>query len=487
MNIAGSSLATSNNKVAFSVNVDRLIDLYYENFYGAFPITTPLHYVCRRKMSENHQLQDLLLVMQWVGSIYAPWTTSDPYYEKAHQALQKPTLPRNGFSVQALMIFAVAQHHSDLKLEARITLNLAIAIALELGMNSKEFAQRNGEGNPVLEESWRRTYYLLYLTDQHFSVVVNNPTFTLRDLPNLVDLPCDDEYYELGQIPPTRTWQDYESREFADDEVIYSSIVYLYDVASVVSYIMRSFLATGSFGDILLASVDAKIAAWKSLLPACKKDPLHQNGKVDEVMFLAHMISAILIMNTHRPFSTLTYSIEELTTESFVSAVPYVEPLKQGQGAHTARALKAADIQTKLLAIPCVIERHHPFTLCITASIATAQVSACNFLLEDHALSIARDRVRLSIGYLSAMGSHWPLAKKMAREVRRIARRTLAGPQSSLAADVDPNAEIEIPRDDLIWPVGDPASQIDIYSGLVLPMTWDMSLYESPTTSSIMS
>jgi hypothetical protein len=96
------------------------------------------------------------------------------------------------------MIFAIAQHNSDLKLEARITLDAAIAIALELGINSRDFAKQYGEGNPVLEESWRRTYYFLHLTDQHFSVVINSPMFAMRDILNSVDLPCDDEYYELG-------------------------------------------------------------------------------------------------------------------------------------------------------------------------------------------------------------------------------------------------------------------------------------------------
>jgi hypothetical protein len=149
-------------------------------------------------MNENHGLQDLILVLQWIGSLYAPWTTSEQYYEKANQALRSPTLPRNCFSVQALMIFALAQHNSDLKLEARMTLDAAIVVALELGINSKEFAEHNGQGSPVLEESWRRTYYFLHLTDQHFAVAVNNPFFAMRDIPPLVDLPCDDEYYELG-------------------------------------------------------------------------------------------------------------------------------------------------------------------------------------------------------------------------------------------------------------------------------------------------
>ena len=56
---------------------------------------------------------------------------------------------------------------------------------------------------------------------------------------------------------------------------------------------MRGFLETGTFGDGLISAVDAKIAIWQALLPACKKDPLRNNGQVDEVMFLAHMVAAM--------------------------------------------------------------------------------------------------------------------------------------------------------------------------------------------------
>lgn len=182
-------------------------------------------------------------------------------------------------------------------------------------------------------------------------------------------------------------------------------------------------------------------------------------------------------MSLHRPLSSLAYSLEELSASSFVSPVPFLEPPRYGRSAHTARALRAAEMQTKLLAIPCDVENHNLFTLCISATLAAAQISACNVLLEDHALAIARDRVRLSIGYLSQMGTLWPLAKQMARDVRYVARSTLSGTAQvthTTATEPDPTAEIEIPRDELIWPIN-PSAQIDIYSGLILP-EWDPTL-----------
>lgn len=38
------------------------------------------------------------------------------------------------------------------------------------------------------------------------------------------------------QIPPPATWQDYETREFADVEVIYPSLVYMVDMLQLVIF-----------------------------------------------------------------------------------------------------------------------------------------------------------------------------------------------------------------------------------------------------------
>lgn len=100
--------------------------------------------------------------------------------------------------MQALLLFAIAEHNQDLKREAQQSLTRATALAMELGMNRRDFARQHGEGDPVLEESWRRTYYLLALTDQHCAVLISYPDFSLRDVPNEVELPCEEEEYEEG-------------------------------------------------------------------------------------------------------------------------------------------------------------------------------------------------------------------------------------------------------------------------------------------------
>ena len=185
--------------LAFQVSNDRLLELYFENFWPSFPVVLPLHYLqAWQQLNNNHGMNELLPVLYWIGSIYVPHTPSQPYYEIALSGLDSPTLAHTPFNVQALMLFAIAQYHYDIRLEAEERLNDAITMALALRMNEKGFAQVYGEANPVLEESWRRTFYMLSVVYQHFAIINNRPIYTLLTVPNLVDLPCDDKYFECG-------------------------------------------------------------------------------------------------------------------------------------------------------------------------------------------------------------------------------------------------------------------------------------------------
>jgi hypothetical protein len=462
----------SSSGLTFQINPDRLLQLYFENFWPSLPFVLPLHYLQWRQSRNEHGMEALLLVLQYVGAIYAPWTSSAPYRETALHVLDSPFLAHTPFNVQALLLFAVAEYHSDNKQEGQKRLNVAVKIALELRMNEQAFAQAYGEGNPVLEESWRRTFYFLLFADQDLAVHSNIPLCTLANVSNTVDLPCDDVFFISGLIPAAMTMQDYEDRELAEIEVIFSSIVYLYDLYRIVKSMMDMFLEIGTFGEAIIEQTDIKLAIWTSLLPACKKDPLRADGTIDEVMFSAHMIVTIATTGMHRPFSSLIMCPEEMNTKSFLPLVVFATPPQNGRASHTARVLKASEMYTKLLGIPYTIQRHSVFTMYMVARLVTSQISACRYLLEDRALCIARDRIRLSIGFLKAMGSVWPLGKMMAKEVCHIARMNLSRSQNTVTMNPGPSIEIDLPRDDLIWPI-DPSAQIDIFSGLTLPINWE--------------
>jgi hypothetical protein len=105
--------------------------------------------------------------MSYIGSLYAPEISSDTYREAALLQLDQPFLPPNGFTVQTFLLTAIALHLEDKPDLARTILDKAIFMAVELGMNSLDFA--NFETDPILAESWRRTYWGLYTTDSSFA------------------------------------------------------------------------------------------------------------------------------------------------------------------------------------------------------------------------------------------------------------------------------------------------------------------------------
>lgn len=50
--------------------------------------------------------------------------------------------------------------------------------------------------------------------------------------------------------------------------------------------VMNTFLDTSVVNEAMVETCDTKLAVWSSLLPACKKDPLRHDGRVDEVMYV---------------------------------------------------------------------------------------------------------------------------------------------------------------------------------------------------------
>lgn len=144
-------------------------------FYKAHPFVLPRFYFFQRLESDPESLQYLRTVMQYIGSLYAPDISSIEYREIALNQLDIPSMPPNGFTVQTLLLTAIALQCDDEMERGREVLDRAIYLALELRMNSREYA--NMERDPVLAESWRRTYYGLFVTDSMIAGIKRAPSF----------------------------------------------------------------------------------------------------------------------------------------------------------------------------------------------------------------------------------------------------------------------------------------------------------------------
>jgi hypothetical protein len=191
-----------------------LIDLYYRYFHAAQPCVLPQHILQMRLRDVSTRIEDLdsgmhllQLVIQFIGSLYCPSIASDPLEKLVKSALAQYPGPADGFEVQALLLYSISVHWCGDIQRSNELLAMATSKALALGMNHKEFATDNAPGNPVLAESWRRTWWQLYLTDAHIASSLHEVTFgtSQRTVLATVELPCEETEYHSGVSLASRT------------------------------------------------------------------------------------------------------------------------------------------------------------------------------------------------------------------------------------------------------------------------------------------
>lgn len=178
---------------------DHYIDLYYKHFHRCHPCALPRRHL--DKMLEhpsNHPRLELLLsVMQSIGSLYAP--SNQRRHERIASRISTGIDPvQDAFSVQCLLLNSIALYWCGEEESSREEMDLAIRIALSISMQSFTFATAHGLGNPVLEESWRRTWWQVCIVDSYYAAMIHH-TSPLMCRPDITtELPCEELEYEAG-------------------------------------------------------------------------------------------------------------------------------------------------------------------------------------------------------------------------------------------------------------------------------------------------
>jgi hypothetical protein len=188
----------SSPPVAVSL-ADRCFDSYYHHFWAAHPCVLPKEYLIRLLKDPSTKLDHLVTAMRYIGSLFIDvGPTRAMYLEEALRLAYLPTCPRDGFLVQTLVILIVALDGSCQQERARQLLADVETLAVEIGLNKRDFATRYGNGNPVLEESWRRTWWDLFVVDGMVAGVHRMTNFLLFDVDSNVALPCEEHHYISG-------------------------------------------------------------------------------------------------------------------------------------------------------------------------------------------------------------------------------------------------------------------------------------------------
>lgn len=405
-----------------------LITLYYDFFNNAHPIVLPHPQLQRRLAEDPDSLKYVMPSIRYIGTIYNPNIRSEPFQSTADIALNSPDLPLNAFSVQGLVLYAIARHCSDDYEIADRYIDKAIDIALSIGMNRKGFAAENGEGDPRLEESWRRTWWALFMSDALFAAINHHSTHRLRKIEVDVELPCEDIQYKSGEIPTPHTLKVYDNREFADEDIIFSSLTYHIDSARILSSLLDIHDEPRQPGDKLVMEADAKLMNWSLYLPKCKQELIKDDQTVDEVMFSAQLGINTEKMLLHRPYSKLHYSdVETRSKCTPPSHKRETRAIQKSIAIHTAKTLEAIEASFLLFALPSSHLKHSPTATCALALTIMAQVSVCSHIWKQGQMyTVGRDRVRLGLGAIRAAMGIWGMAKRSARELVSVSRELLS-------------------------------------------------------------
>lgn len=179
---------------------DSLLELYYSYFHVSHPCVVPLRFLKEKIPEYSPGLHVLVNVLQFVGSLYVEDTASEPFEHAILMHLPAENSVWGPCEVQAILIYAVALFWRNELEKAREMMNLCIRKAVAMGMHQREFATTYSAEDPVFAESWRRTWYEIYLCDASMTATSRSSTFvcSLRSLSSTVDLPCEETDYNDG-------------------------------------------------------------------------------------------------------------------------------------------------------------------------------------------------------------------------------------------------------------------------------------------------
>ncbi|KAI1844917.1 hypothetical protein JX265_009543 [Neoarthrinium moseri] len=395
---------------------ERCIDSFYYHFYPGHPTVLPKERLLR--MAKDRDLEHLLAAMRWAGSLYfevGPQRAT--FFEAAMRLIYAEDVARDGFLVQAMLILLIGLDGSCQQEKARDILSDAERIAIEIGLYQRSYATNNGQGNPMLEESLRRTWWDLFVVDGMVAGVHRATNFLLFDIVSDAGLPCEEHQYISGTIPRPLFLQDFDDQIFSGEELEFSS--FAYRVASIRNLGRMMRLPDSVFpGDDNVDRMESHLSNWRMHLPESKRDSLNKDCQHDEMMFQAHMINHACSIMLHQPHSQLDSS-----PARDVNACAPHQIVRSGESfnTHTRHIVTAASAISKMVTYAVPITCHTHFFTCVLTMSSIVHLSkwALWFVQNDDDL---RQLIRLNIGALNKLSSVWSAAGRASGQVKGVAQ-----------------------------------------------------------------
>lgn len=309
-------LQAVNNAYSINMETDPLLDSYYKTFHICHPFVLPRSHLNRLCQDPRRQQEfaPLIASLRLIGNIYKEHELSNPLKEQLETSITQAG-DLNPFLVPCRLLYSMALFWHEYKHESKSQMDMANKLAIELQMFRLEFAAAHDADDPVLRESWRRTWWMLYIVEAYYAGTLGTMNFRAITIDATVELPCDESDYESGvstdvpfygsdrkymtrqltwqqNIPVPKTLHEFNCREFGPKDIHFSSFAYLIGAvqcaASAISTIPT--VATTEDSTYIIQAADSSLDGWRLLLPPDRKQVMSAAGEVDELMFQAHLL-----------------------------------------------------------------------------------------------------------------------------------------------------------------------------------------------------
>ncbi|PYI27558.1 hypothetical protein BP00DRAFT_450154 [Aspergillus indologenus CBS 114.80] len=449
---------------------DAMVQLYYHHFHRSHPILLP-----RRALASSvaQHIPDFIPdIMRYIGSHYASAPTlKDGFYQSAYTVL---TAPKDGFQAQGLLLLSILEHSHGREEAARRLLREAIQVAYSIGMQTQAFAPENSHGYPVLEESWRRTWWELYVTEGLMAAMGSGQCGVLSSGWEESDvwLPLPEETYNMvaGGGSGSETKSEPLTLSSLSDwpSDLTSSVSRIYAVQ-----FLRAVLELNQSLDPAIETqtetLDARLVSLLMRLPLTPS--ITDASTIDEMAFQALMITYLSLIHLHHPHSTIRFASYQRanpqtttttnpSSSSSCTRLRVLSPSSSPASAsasstpnstnpipsphlplniHAQKMLRAADLISNLATLPSSVQSRTPFFTCALALaivVHTATFMMCVSSSSSSSSSPAapasstkgakedalKARIELGVGALQVLGRVWPLAKQVRGEMIELYR-----------------------------------------------------------------
>jgi hypothetical protein len=188
---------------------DSLFNAYYDKFHKFHPFVLPrAKFIEMHAMPSKHALlEPVVAVMRFIGHLYTERRWSPKHQAATARALSASSTQHrtddNGeeagpFAVQARLLYSIVLFWNCYAVEAKREMDAATSMAKRLGMYRREFAVEHSDGDPVLAECWRRTWWKVWIVDAYYAGTLGTLNFAVQDIEATTELPCEEDEYESG-------------------------------------------------------------------------------------------------------------------------------------------------------------------------------------------------------------------------------------------------------------------------------------------------